>query len=82
VKTHDYKAEVLEALACHGVIPKPTTAPEKLREFLNAIYRYELRGLRDRYMRNEFPKLEYHARVIEVRKRYPLMSLHVQFWTE
>lgn len=82
MKTHAYRPEVLEALARHGVIPTPTTAPETLREFLNDLYRYELRRLRDRYMRREFSKLDYHAHVIEVRKRYPLMSLHVQFWTE
>ena len=82
MKAYVYKPFVLEALAGHGMIPKPTTSPQRLREFLNEIYRYELRRLRDRYMRREFSKLEYHARVIEVRKRYPLMSLHVQFWTE
>ena len=82
MKAYVYKPFVLEALAGHGMIPKPTTAPQRLREFLNEIYRYELRRLRDRYMGREFSKLEYHARVIEVRKRYPLMSLHVQFWTE
>jgi hypothetical protein len=82
VKTYAYKPYVLESLGYHGVIPKPTTTPALLREFLNDLYRYELRQLRDRYMRREFSKLEYHERVIEVRKRYPLMSLPVELWTE
>ena len=82
MKAHIYKPFVLESLAYHGLIPKPTTAPARLREFLNELYRHELRGLRDRYMRREFSKLEYHARVIDVRKRYPLMSVSVEFWTE
>jgi hypothetical protein len=82
LKTHVYKPFVLESLAHHGLSPKPTTTPAQLRGFLNELYRYELRRLRDRYLRREFSKLEYHARVLEVRRRYPLMALSVEFWTE
>ena len=82
MNTHVYKPFVLESLGHHGLIPKPTTTPALLRGFLNDLYRYELRQLRDRYLRREFAKLEYHARVVEVRKRYPLMSYPVEFWTE
>jgi hypothetical protein len=80
-RIYGYKAQVLEALAGHGLVPKPTTSPERLREFLNDLYRYELRRLRERLARREFPRSEYSARVIEVRKRYWLMSIPPQFWT-
>ena len=80
--TYVYKAHVLEALARHGFVPKPTTSPERLREFLNDLYRYELRRLRDRLVRREFLRSEYSAQVIELRRRYQLMSVPVQFWTE
>lgn len=82
MKAYIYKPFVLESLAHHGLIPKPTTTPPQLRGFLNELYRYELRRLRDRYMRHEFSKLDYHAHVIDVRRRYPLMALSVEFWTE
>jgi hypothetical protein len=81
-RTYVYKPQVLDALARHGLIPKTTTPPEQLRAFLNEVYRYELRRLRDRYRSREFSKLDFHVRVIQVRKRYPLMSIPVQLWTE
>jgi hypothetical protein len=81
-RTYQYKTCVLEALARHGLVPTATTSPERLRECLNDLYRYELRRLRDRLARREFPRGEYAARVVELRKRYPLMSMPPQFWTE
>jgi hypothetical protein len=81
-RTYLYKAHVLDALARHGLVPKPTTSPERLREFLNDLYRYELRRLRDCLVRNEFPRSDYSGRVIELRRRYQLMSVPVQFWIE
>jgi len=77
-----YKPDVLDALAQHGLVPKSTTPPERLRDFINDVYRYELRRLRDRLVRREFPRREYSARVIDLRKRYGLTSLPVRFWTE
>ena len=81
-RPYRYKAPVLEALARHGLAPKPATSPERLRECVNDLYRYELRQLRERLLRREFVREEYSARVIEVRKRYWLMSVPPQFWTE
>lgn len=77
-----YKPEILEALAAHGIKPTPATPPEKAHEVLNDLYRYELRRLRDRLLRRDFPKPEYHARVVEVRNRYRLLALKVWQWTE
>jgi hypothetical protein len=73
--TYRYRADVLEQLARHGLQPKPTTPPERVREFVNDLYRYELQRLRDRLLRREFPKSSYYDRVVEVRNRYRLLAL-------
>jgi len=77
-----YKPEVLEQLAAHGLRPTPATTPEKVHEFVNDLYRYELRRLRDRLLRREIAKPDYYARVVEVRLRYPLLSRKPWEWTE
>jgi hypothetical protein len=73
--TYRYRPEVLEQLARHGLQPKPTTSPERVREFLNDLYRYELRQLRDRLVRREIPKAGYFDRVVELRNKYRLLAL-------
>ena len=77
-----YRSDVLDALASHGVRPRGDTAPAAVREFLNDLYRYELRVLRDRLLRGEFAKSALAGRVIELRRRYPLLSLPVDRWTD
>lgn len=77
-----YRADVLVQLAEHGLRPTAATSPERVREFLNDLYRYELRRLRDRLLRREFPKPDYHARVVEVRRRYFLLSMKPWQWLE
>jgi hypothetical protein len=79
---HRYKTEVLEQLARHGVRPRPTTSPELLRDFVNDLYRFELRRLRDRLLRREIAKPDYYAHVVEVRNRYRLLSLKPWQWVE
>ncbi len=79
---HRYKREVLDQLAVHGVRPTLVTPPDLVHEFLNALYRYELRRLRDRLLRREIAKSDYFDRVVEVRRRYPLLSLRVWQWVE
>ena len=76
-----YKPEVLELLARHGVMPKPTTPPTTARSVVNDIYRYELRLLRDRYLVGEFSKQEYYDKVVETRNRYPVMQMLTRYWT-
>jgi hypothetical protein len=77
-----YRKDVLLQLAGHGIQPRPTTSPELVHEFLNDLYRYELRTLRDRLLRQEFPKASYYNRVVEVRRRYALLSLKTWQWLE
>lgn len=77
-----YRAEVLQALTRHGVTPRTTTSPETIREFLSDLYRFEIRALRSRLLAREFPKDRYALEVVELRKKYALLSLPVQLWTE
>ena len=74
------KPDVLEELARHGLAPKPGTSPALLREQINDLYRFEIRRLRDRCRAGEFTTRELPARVVELRKRYPLLSIPVERW--
>ena len=77
-----YRADVLEQLWRHGVQPTPSTRPELVHDFVNDLYRYELRRLRDRLVRREIPKTGYFERVVELRRKYPLVSLRPSQWLE
>ena len=77
-----YKADVLGWLSTHGVRPRPETPPDLVHEFVNDLYRYELRRLRDRLVRREIAKSGYYDRVVELRRKYPLLSLKPWQWVE
>jgi hypothetical protein len=70
-----YRRDVLEVLEAHGIRPRSTTRPELVREFVNDLYRYEIRRLRDRLLRGEFPKHTYFDRVVTLRSKYSLLAL-------
>jgi hypothetical protein len=71
---------VLEWLWKHGVQPTPSTPPEVVHEFVDDLYRFELRRLRDRLKRGDIPKASYFDRVVELRRQYPLVSLKAHEW--
>ena len=75
-----YRADVLRACERHGIIPSPDTPPALARGFVRDLYCYELRALRDRMLRNAFPKQEYAARVIALRDTYRVLSLRASEW--
>jgi hypothetical protein len=75
-----YRADVLEAVAGHGVRPTAATRPELVREFVSDLYRFEIRRLRGRFLAGDFPKSEYGARVDALRRRYPVLSLRAREW--
>ena len=77
-----YRPEILAQLWRHGVQPRPTTNPELVHEFVSDLYRYELRGLRDRLVRREIEKIGYADRVLDLRRKYPLLSLKPWQWLE
>jgi hypothetical protein len=78
---HVYKPEVLEELARHGLQPHPGTPPQFLRDAVRDLYKYEIKVLRSRLLAGEFPKHDYAGLVIELRRRYVLLSIPTQFWT-
>jgi hypothetical protein len=75
-----YRPEVLETLVHHGVRPTERTRPELAHEFVSDLYRYELRRLRDRLLRKEFPKTEYFARVVALRNQYRVIARRPREW--
>jgi len=77
-----YKAEVIAQLWRHGVHPQPTTDPALVHEFVSDLYRYELRRLRNRLVRGDIPKTGYYDRVVQLRLKYPLVSLKPHEWVE
>jgi hypothetical protein len=77
-----YRTDVLEQLWRHGVQPRPATRPELVHEFVSDLYRFELRRMRDRLVRGEMAKAGYFDRVVELRRKYPLISLKPDQWLE
>jgi len=80
-QTYDYQQQILEGLARHGLRPLPDTPPARLREAINDLYRYEIRALRARLLAGGIERRDYAAHVIELRKRYWLLSIPTELWT-
>ena len=80
--SYRYRTDVLEQLRRHGVQPTERTPPELVHEFVGDLYRYELRRLRERLLRQEFPKPEYYGLVVEIRNRYRLLAMKPREWVE
>ncbi|MCY4662148.1 MAG: hypothetical protein OXF93_20455 [Acidobacteria bacterium] len=76
-----YHPLVREALARHGVRPTPSTRPEIVHEYVNHLYRYELRRLRRRLVRGEVAKPDYASLVVDLRRKYMLVSVPLRQWT-
>lgn len=70
-----------EALARHGVRPTPSTRPEIVHEYVNDLYRYELRRLRRRLVRGEVARPDYAGLVVDLRRKYMLVSVPLRHWT-
>jgi hypothetical protein len=77
-----YRADVLVQLLAHGIRPTAATPPELVYDFVNGLYRYELRRLRDTLVRGIIPKAGYYDRVVALRRKYPLVSVKPQLWIE
>ena len=77
-----YRADVLARLWAHGVQPTAHTRPDLVRDYVRDLYKYEIRGLRARYLRSEFPKSEYWGRVDALRRSYPVLALRASDWIE
>jgi hypothetical protein len=77
-----YQAVILEELARFGVFPTEETPPSLVHEFINDLYRFELRRLRERLVNGELPKANYTSHVVDLRRRYPLVSIRASLWLE
>lgn len=75
-----YHPHVLDQLARHGLKPLPTTAPERLREALNDLYRHEIRTARAKLLAGRIERSRYAGHILELRQRYWLLSLPVARW--
>ena len=78
----NYRKSVVAELARHGIIPRSDTPPEIVHEFVNDLYLIEIRSLKNRMLEGEIPKTDYSKRVELLRKRYPILSLPIRFWTD
>ena len=78
---YTYLPRVLDELARHGLRPGPGSSPQQLRDAVRDLYRYEIRRLRNALLAGSIPKREYAAHVVELRRRYPLLSLPIERWT-
>jgi len=77
-----YHPEVLAQLLEHGVRPTPDTAPELVADFVNDLYRFELRRLRASLVSGTIPRAGYYDRVVQLRRKYPLVSIKPALWAE
>jgi hypothetical protein len=73
--TFTYRIDVLRELERHGVRPRSHTRPELVRDYVRDLYKYEIRQLRTRMLREEFPRIEYASRVDALRRQYPVLAL-------
>jgi hypothetical protein len=77
-----YRPDILELLSTHGLRPTTATTPAQLRRYVHDVYLYEIRQLRDRCRAGEFPRSALAGHVVELRKRYRLLSLPEELWVD
>jgi hypothetical protein len=80
--TYRYFPRVLEELARHGLIPRPDTPPRQLRDAVRDLYKYEIKRLRSALLAGHIAKRDYAGRVVELRKKYPLLSVPIELWVD
>ncbi|HET7619739.1 MAG TPA: hypothetical protein VFK20_14630 [Vicinamibacterales bacterium] len=75
-----YHPEILAALAGHGIVPREETGPQFLRDAVRDLYKYEIRRLRGELLAGRVRKADYAGCVIQLRKRYWILSVPVDLW--
>jgi hypothetical protein len=78
--TYQYHAKVLDELARHGLKPRPDTSPDRLRDAVRDLYKYEIRRLRTELLAGRIVRKNYAGHVIALRRRYWLLSVPVHLW--
>ena len=77
----NYRPQVLDELARHGLRPGPATPPQRLRDAVRDLYKYEITRLRGELIAKRIQKADYAQHVVQLRRRYPLLSIPLQLWT-
>jgi hypothetical protein len=77
----DYQPDILAQLLTHGIRPLAHTRPAHVFRFLGDLYRYELRRLKRLRKAGVIAPGDYGGCVVELRRRYPLVSVPVGRWT-
>jgi hypothetical protein len=77
-----YRADVLAIVWRHGIMPTERTPPELARGYVRDLYKYEIRRLRERYLKKEFSKREYYVLVDTLRRQYGVLALVPRQWIE
>lgn len=80
--TVTYHPQILDELARHGLIPSTATPPDFLRDAVRDLYKYEIRKLRGALLAGQFLKSDYAGRIIELRKRYWVLSVPLHLWLQ
>jgi len=75
-----YPPELVDALLRVGLRPHSDTPPALVREAAHALYRYELRQLRDAHRAGQVGKAEFSDRVIVLRRKYWPLTLQQPAW--
>jgi len=78
---YSYRPEILDALVRHGLTPRPQTPPQMLRDAVRDLYLHEIRRLRQRLLDGHVERGDYAGEVVELRKRYWVLSVPLQLWT-
>lgn len=78
---YTYRPQILEELARHGLRPRPTTSPQRLRDAVRDLYLYEIRRLRSELLGGRIVRKHYADHVVELRKKYPILSIPTELWT-
>ena len=75
-----YSGELSELLSAHGILPTSDTHPRLVRDYLNDLYRFEIRRLKGRHRRGDVSKADYVPEVVLLRKKYVVLSLTPEEW--
>ena len=79
---YTYHPQILEELARHGLKPAAHTPPGRLRDAVRDLYKHEIKTLRARLLAGRIERRHYAAHVVELRKRYPILSVPTTLWTD
>jgi len=77
-----WRPGVLAELERHGLVPGPDDTPEQLEERLEDLYLVEVRALRERQRAGQIALPDYAGHVEQLRLRYELLGLPLQYWQD